>query len=355
MNATQRVELWDRLRQSGIVAGDLPDDAGDMSPWYVRAMVGVAAWIAALFLVLAVGIGLEELLKSSAATAVAGLVICAAAIALMRANATGVFATQLALAGSLTGQALVAYALFNHAQRLDLTPWLLLCAFEVTLIVVAPNYVHRALATLAALVAARAALVVLGLWAVFPALAAAGFVAVHSNEARLVPRASLWQPVATGLALAALASAGQGVLGADGLFWEDRRSVDVPAWVGSAAIAGVLLATTGRLLRDARLSPGSRLALWAWLAALALIPAAWPMPGLVVALIVLLVAFATGHHALVGLSALALLAVLSHYYYSLQTTLLVKSGALLATGLVLLGAGYVLHRVVPRAKENGHA
>ena len=40
--------------------GDLPEDAGDMTPWYVRAMIGTAAWIAALFLVLSIGIGLAE-------------------------------------------------------------------------------------------------------------------------------------------------------------------------------------------------------------------------------------------------------------------------------------------------------
>ena len=53
MNANQRSELWTSLRIAGIVDGDLPADEGDTSPWYVRAMVGAAAWIAALFLIIA--------------------------------------------------------------------------------------------------------------------------------------------------------------------------------------------------------------------------------------------------------------------------------------------------------------
>ena len=64
-----------------------------------------------------------------------------------------------------------------------------------------------------------------------------------------------------------------------------------------------------------------------------------PMPGVVVALIVLLVAFAAGRRALAGLAVVALLPRRSsHYYYALETTLLVKSAALFATGVVLVGA-----------------
>ena len=42
------------------------------------------------------------------------------------------------------------------------------------------------------------------------------------------------------------------------------------------------------------------------------------------ALIVLLVAFAAGQRALMGLAIFALMVALGHYYYALQSTLLVK-------------------------------
>ena len=356
MKAIQREELWSGLVRAGIVAGDLPDDAGDTSPWYVRAMVGVAAWIAALFLVMSVGIGLVELMKSPVATALAGLVICAAAIVLMRANPVGVFATQLALAASLAGQSLVAYALLRNAGRAEVAPWLWLSAFEAVLVVIAPNYLHRVLATLAAAMALCVALVTLGWDALFPALAAAAYVLVQGNEARLAARNSLWQPVATGLAVAALASASGAVFGASELaLWGNHRLIQLPPWAGFATVAIVLLATVGQLLRNASVPAPSQLALWSWLAALALVAAAWPIPGLAVALIVMLIAFAAGNAVIVGFGILTMLASLGHYYYSLQTTLLVKSGALLATGVVLLLSRHFLQSLPHPAKEQGHA
>jgi hypothetical protein len=342
--------------QAGIVAGEPPQDAGDMTPWYVRAMVGTAAWIAALFLVMSIGIGLEELLRNTTATGIAGLVICAAAIALMRANPAGVFASQLALAGSLAGQALVAYALLDSAQWPRLVPWLWLGAFELVLVVLAANYLHRVLSTLGVAVAASFALVAVGWWSLFPALVTAGFVAVQLNEARLASQAPLWQPVATGLALAAVFSTSEAMFGPGDIgLWGVHRVMAAPPWVGTAAIAAVLIATVWALLRDAEVPAASPVAIATWLAVVALVAAAWPVPGLTVALIVMLVAFATGHTALLGFAILAMLGALGHYYYSLQTTLLVKSGALLATGLVLLGFRGILHWFASRIEEGEHA
>jgi len=97
------------------------------------------------------------------------------------------------------------------------------------------------------------------------------------------------------------------------------------------------------------------MAIATWLAVVALAAAAWPVPGLTVALIVMLVAFATGHTALLGFAILAMLGALGHYYYSLQTTLLAKSGALLATGLVLLAFRGALHWFGSRGEGGEHA
>ena len=353
MNALQRSELWSQLRLADIVNGDLPDDDGDMSPWYVRAMVGIAAWFAALFLVMAIGVGLTALLRNATATAVAGLAFCAAAIGLMRAGGNGVFTTQLALAGSLAGQSLVAYALLAHYEPGALLPWILLGGFELILIVAARDYIHRVLAALAALFALCSLLGQLGWGALFPAMAAAAFAAVQLNEAPFASRSALWQPVSVALALATLLASAHSMFGVEWLWLRDPAP-PLREWAGALAVTLVLLATVLQLVRHGRLSRQSSLAWWGVLAALALLPAAWSMTGLATALIVLLVAFATGHRPLLGVAALALLGVLGHYYYSLQATLLLKSAALLATGMALLGVRYVLHLLVSPAKEIAH-
>jgi uncharacterized membrane protein len=72
------------------------------------------------------------------------------------------------------------------------------------------------------------------------------------------------------------------------------------------------------------------------------------------ALPILLIGFATSQRALMGVGVIALLAALSHYYYTLATTLLAKSGALFATALVLLAVWYGL-RLAAAADEDRHA
>ena len=70
---------------------------------------------------------------------------------------------------------------------------------------------------------------------------------------------------------------------------------------------------------------------------------------------VLLLSFATGQRVLMGMAILALLFALGHYYYSLQSTLLVKAAALFATGVLLVGARFLVRLAVPRKLEAGHA
>ena len=47
--------LWDRLSAEGLVEGERPAPGRPASPWYVRAMLGIAGWIGALFLIAFVG------------------------------------------------------------------------------------------------------------------------------------------------------------------------------------------------------------------------------------------------------------------------------------------------------------
>ena len=59
--------LWSDLRQAGLVSGGAPPTDEDETPWYVRTMLGVAGWIAALFLLGFVGAGFAFVIKSEAA------------------------------------------------------------------------------------------------------------------------------------------------------------------------------------------------------------------------------------------------------------------------------------------------
>jgi uncharacterized membrane protein len=59
-------------------------------------------------------------------------------------------------------------------------------------------------------------------------------------------------------------------------------------------------------------------------------------PGLAPATLILLLGYGNGNRVLSGMGVVTLLGYLSFYYYSLEATLLYKSGVMIATGLSLL-------------------
>lgn len=129
----------------------------------------------------------------------------------------------------------------------------------------------------------------------------------------------------------------------------------LPLWLPTAALAVVFVAAIGKLLMEARVAWTSYMGVSALLAGLAVVLFAWPIPGVIVALLVLLLTFATGQRVLMGMAILALLFALGHYYYSLQSTLLVKAAALFATGVLLVGARFLVRLAIPHKLEAGHA
>jgi hypothetical protein len=192
--------------------------------------------------------------------------------------------------------------------------------------------------------------------ALFPALLAAAFVAMQGNARRLLMRDALWAPVATGLVLGLL------LLIPSTLVWNEvwgyrsaSQVIAFPPWLGTAVLTVVFVVAIAKLLLETRVAWTSSTGMAALLAALAVVVVAWPIPGVIVALLVLLLAFAAGQRVVMGLAILALLAVLGHYYYSMQTTLLVKAAALFATGVLLVGARWLVRAAVPREPEAGHA
>jgi hypothetical protein len=137
--------LTDEARQqieSGLKAGS----AAEATPWYFKLLIGIGAWIAALFF-----IGFTTAIALQAA-AVWGLVLIAAAVALNYYTDT-IFTKQLALATSIAGHIIF---LIGLVEQLDLTPsdggfFVIATAVTVLWIVLYRLYrlsVHRFLSTL---------------------------------------------------------------------------------------------------------------------------------------------------------------------------------------------------------------
>jgi hypothetical protein len=114
-------ELWDRLTAQGHVEGEMPAPDRPAAPWYVRAMLGIAGWIGALFLIAFVGAAYTFVMSSGGAAAVIGLICCAGAFALFRAFDGNALAEQFGLAVSLAGQVMLIVAISQYLQPDDPT------------------------------------------------------------------------------------------------------------------------------------------------------------------------------------------------------------------------------------------
>jgi len=67
MNPASAQQLWAKLASAGLTVGNMPEAEETDTPWYVRVMLGIAGFIAAVFLLGFVGVGFAFVLESKAA------------------------------------------------------------------------------------------------------------------------------------------------------------------------------------------------------------------------------------------------------------------------------------------------
>jgi len=364
MSAMTRVELWARLRDAGLASGELPEAGEARTPWYVRSMLGTAGWIGALFLLSFVGAGFAFVMSSAIASFVVGAGLCAFAVTIFRGAPKSGFLAQFGLAVSLAGQGLLLFSVMQWFQRPVAAVASYVALQQALLFVLVPNYTHRVWTSVTALLAVIYVMIDAGLFPFTPAALAALFLWVALGEFRLARHGPLLRPGIYGLALATvLASVLHGALIADLLLGHSHRGVfslgEAGLWLGRlASVAVMVWAVTALLVREG-LSLSSGQGRVGLAGALMLGAISIKAPGVGPAAAILIVGYANADRVLAGLGIFALLGYLSHYYYSLQVTLLEKSGLLVAAGIALLLARLAMRRWWPEEafgpKEASHA
>ncbi len=330
-------QLSPEARATIIPALVAPDDAAS-PPWYVRALVGISAWIAAVLLI-AFLVGGTQLLNTAEALIVAGLILCAVAIALRRIVPSSVFGAQLALALSMAGQALFTFGVGDRSNGV-LAPVLAIILLEVVLIAIYPDMLHRFLSTVVIVGALVALLLDWNLpGAVHPlvGLLAAGAVVLWERENALaVGRVErLSRPIGYGLCVALLGVLCLGV----------ADLITLPHWwISGLLLLPMLLMLEYRIVSG--FAPRADAAIMPWLVGatvLVSLPALWT-PGVLAAVIVIVLSFQRSNRLLLGIGVVFLVVFLIAFYYHLDVTLLLKSLLLLATGLLLLGSRLLIQR-----------
>jgi Domain of unknown function (DUF4401) len=317
--------LWRELHARGLVDASIePASAATGNahdrPWYISALLGVSGWFAGLFL-----LGFVALLfrpDDPARAGLVGAVLLVAAWGLFKADREGAFVAQLALALSIAGQCLMLFAMSGHSASfaaMASAALLLQCALALAM----PNRLHRTLSTLFATIA-------LALTVRFALFGEPEFWRMASAPAASFAQALAswlfaWLPIGA-LLLALIRSEAT---------WMARGWQPVLRPVASGLIVGIAFATLAS-------QPFDSFPLWGLAPVRPDGLALWPLLSVGGALAGMTAAFALRSRALVGSCVVAALLHVSHFYYALGASLLLKSVLMLAMGAAMLIAARLL-------------
>jgi uncharacterized membrane protein len=251
----------------------------------------------------------------------------------------------------VTGQILAGVAIYKHFNFEKSAGHGLFLVVEVALTLFMPNFTHRIVTTLGAALALFFALFQAGLPGFALPLTAAACAYIWRNEINLAPHAVIWRPVGYGLALGIfLIAALERFTGATGFFshhhsngWLQRHGMTV----GTVMVAVVFIAVVIHILKELALELDSTSGQIILFCTLLIMGLSIPAHGLAAALLIMILGFAAANRVLTGFGLLALFSFLSHYYFSMQETLLFKSLILLMSGAILLAVRYGIQRLYP--------
>jgi Domain of unknown function (DUF4401) len=315
-------ELLDQLQLP------VPDaDATDVSrqvdrPWYISFLLGASGWLAGVFMLIFVALLFKP--DSQGALVVCGVILIAAAWGLYKADREGAFVTQLALAFSIAGQVLLV-AGFAKGSHGIAEPALVAFFVQTVLVFIMPNALHRMLSALFACVALAMA-VRYGLFAEAYSFRSTTDAAPTLSHA-LAGWGLTWLPIAALIFY----------LIRDEAQWMARgwQAIARPALSGLIVglAFGTLISHPFEMFDWSLRNDVNRghLALWPLLSGIAAIAA-------------IAAGFALKSRALMGISLIGAILHISHFYYALGTTLLLKSLIMAVMGLVMLGTAYWLKR-----------
>jgi len=292
---------------------DTPAPLTSARPWYIGLLLGASGWLAGGFLLVFVAMLFHP--DTAGAAAVSGVVLLAAAWGLFKADPDGAFVSQLALALSFAGQCLVLFAMVEGTHALVAVA---AAAFvlQAAMLGLMPNRLHRLMSALFALIA-WALMWRFGLFGEPSWNGANG--SAPSLLAALAGWLITWLPVGAAVWL----------LIRHEPVWIARGWAPVlrPALTG--LIVGIAFATLISYPLESFRWWGNAPVRTDWLAL-------WPLLSAAAALGAVAAAFALGSRALMGAGIVAVLLHVSHFYYALGTSLLLKSLLMLLMGVALL-------------------
>lgn len=315
-------------------------------PWMMRVLAGAGAWIAGCFLIgsLTTCLGSVLHIESRAVMTGGGLVLLAGSIAL-RVLLPGIFVSQLALSLGATGQLLLAAGLGGLVGTQEhAVIWM---ALSAALVVVHPDPVQRFVSVNVGLCALTYLLLDAQLRWTADLLVAVTTVLLMIAWSLPTRRwlSAARPPVVTGL-LCFLFAIHVGMAVVETF---DRRDKFAPFLAAPVVVTLALLVAIFRVFHARGGSIASEIGALTTVACIALAALTQGKPGILAALLGMVLGFARHDRLLVALSTVFCVVFGVHFYYDLALSLYTKSGILVGSGVLLLAVRGYLHvrRLVP--------
>ena len=313
------------------------------SPWYIRSMIAFGAWVASLFLMAFIG-GIGAMFFDHKFGLIVAALFTIVVVTMLRQRAKLEFFQHLLLAFVLGAQLLLTFGLIESLRdALAVISGLILV--QATLILTYPDRILRFLAVIA--IVAELVFLIFDAKQYFTlhgliVLLAAGAVWLAHAESKLF--ASAWANLQAPLYHAVLLSL-MGVMLASTLYvlpdWLHTRYFPMP-WIASLTMGLIVLYVVQRILQRSVIPVRESIQLFVYVGTVGFILLSWRAPGLVTALLVMLLGFHYANCFVIGMAITFFGIFLAVFFYGIEVSLLHKSYTLMGTGALLLLGWYML-------------
>ncbi|MDY6991913.1 MAG: DUF4401 domain-containing protein [Pseudomonadota bacterium] len=315
-----------------------PLETAHASPWFISVFIGLSAWLASLFFLGFIAF-LGVIDTPETAIVVGGLLVLMTSV-LAEMPPSSLFLNQVTLVGNLSGQLLLIGGIgFKHDLITAAAATLMT---ECLLIVLYPQEIRRFLAiliaTVAVLVLCYEFRIVWGVHALIFILATGAVVCwLGESYYQSGVLKHLYQPLGYGCVVALWAVLLLSIMP------QHYQLMRLTHWYPSTlGLLSLLLITELFILRYYQISWRSHSSLIILMASCVVALLLSSAPGVIAAVLIILLGFQRGQRPLLGLAFIFLSLFFMSYYYYLDITLLMKSLSLVIAGALLLTLRFFL-------------
>ncbi len=337
--------VWNALNQANLVSGEKPGRVMISTPWYIKTLLAMAGWFAALFLLAFLAATFNQLLESALADLIIGSGLILSAYQLLKKQHTE-FIEHLGLALSFAGQALVIFAIIQWNYNDGSLNWLAAFLLNTALIFLMPHFVHRVFSSFFASICLIGVMTEYGF--IYLSLPLVMFFCAWCwlNEFRYMRWYRYLTALGYGSLFALLCIETSMFFQSNLFFWSDNLFINQSLlfYCGHILSIAVTIYVTVMIIKNYQ--PLTDLtSCYILLMVIVFSVLTVFINGVHMAVMIMVLGLASSHRVLIGLGIAYLLFSICQYYYSLETTLLMKSISLMVLGIVIFSLRWCLPRL----------